>query len=1421
MAPSEDLINFDVIEPHKENIQSLPGGRSAKALVSTLAPFSPDPNSTVTPSDTTNINDLARQEYEAELSSIAEADDPLDIYDRYVKWTLSAYPSAQATSQSRLLPLLERATKAFLSSSHYKNDPRYLKLWLHYIRLFSDSPRETFAFLARHHIGDGLALFYEEFATWLETQGRFSQAEEVYRLGIDREARPVERLARKLREFQDRATHRAQNDNGPSSPALPTVRPALAAKVDPFASSSPRRTDPQAAAPAASASTSRRAPAAQKLEVFADGDAPPPASSLVDGAESSQGWENIGSIAQRKKENVIEPRPWVGETLKAGKKTGGAGKMMIFKDENIVSNSNAEVIPRSSAPSSSQVIKRATGKSERVFVDLDMLYPNPKDPTEEMSIEEVRAARRGWLNRCWSEEEMQEEVQPLQSSPAILATTHGDAASERDHQSMQEPELAQPVIRAGSQDPRPSRSRKMGIMEIKGETQTIKTNLDSPTKPKMRRKSLAEPTMTFHTRAATDEIYDIFNQPLHLSGGLTEEATPEGERSDEEEDAYASGGETTTGTGRVSVNSETESREEDEEEEAAEATGSEWSEFTARKHIPDLDLDVVGDGENGLNKNTNNLEIMTQGIENMELRGDTDLITPTSPDEHDQRPTSLTQSTFIPMPPDDYEHVPRTSYREVCQTGQTRLPFMTPIVERTESSLAPSMANYQRDSLPAMTPSRGAEMEADDVLDCDELMSSPFQELIKEAVARHKRVVVAPKQESILVDLEDDVEQQQHHQKDEAFLDFSKIEEQSPEDNDEALLELYSPVEKAPLEVSKSEEHFPEEEDLLELSKFEDDALLDLCIPTSERDYTPEASSHHNNNNIPRNPIIKEKVVIPTDDHIRQTILEHSEISSFPGFFDHRGHTSGTNHINKTGEIRKYIKSLKSSSSSSHSSKQDKPRPSSLARPPTLQFEGSKREYIIKKELGKGAFAPVYLVESNLINTSPSDDEEEDEDDEHSTSTQNEQRQRLEALKMEDPPSTWEFYIMRTAFERLSSPPPSSTSSSAYQQAYPPSVAASIIRAHEFHSFDTECYLFEDFRNQGTLLDLINLAKSSASPTSTSATSTSMTITAPSSGSAGMLNETLIIFFTVELMRIIEALHSRGIIHGDIKADNCLLRLDPPYQPQRRHSDARNQDMEKEEEGCSQIYSPLGSKGWSRKGISLIDFGRGIDMFAFRGDVEFKANWIPTKNNNEDCPQIKESREWTFEIDYFGLAGVVHSLLWGRYIDVVPIPVSSQVPGGAGNGGGGTDGEKREEENLKRRRYKLADKFKRYWQVDLWTEVFELLLNPLSYPSTSPPSSSLGIPRKAGIDGDGRGDLQEDEVEDEEERMRLPRTKAMRRVRRMLERWLIDHGNGGGGGSNGVGLKELLRRVEIHVSGGSGGGSSSSAHYHHGRTGSK
>lgn len=332
MAMSEDLIDFDIIETHKENIQSLPGGRSAKALASTFTPLSLS-SKWPSPGDTRSVHDAIRQDYELELAAIADSDDPLDIYDRYVKWTLNAYPSAQATPESQLRPLLERATKAFQSAAHYKNDPRYLKLWLNYIRFFSDAPRETFAYLARHNIGEGLALFYEEFAAWLEGAGRWTQADEVYKLGIEHEARPTERLVRKFGEFQHRFENRTHNGDEPSSPALPTVRPALAAKVDPFALSTPRPADPQVPPTSNGIGGSSTATGGrQKLAIFSDADAPPSDVKRAFGG-AAKGWDSIGSITERRKENIIEARPWAGEILKAGKKPSGPSKMMVFKDE--------------------------------------------------------------------------------------------------------------------------------------------------------------------------------------------------------------------------------------------------------------------------------------------------------------------------------------------------------------------------------------------------------------------------------------------------------------------------------------------------------------------------------------------------------------------------------------------------------------------------------------------------------------------------------------------------------------------------------------------------------------------------------------------------------------------------------------------------------------------------------------------------------------------------------------------------------------------------------------------------------------------------------------------------------------------------------------------------------------------------------
>ncbi|KAI7580526.1 hypothetical protein KC346_g18943, partial [Hortaea werneckii] len=524
---------------HKENIQALPSGRSAKALHQLYSP--PILGQQPSPADTQDANSKAREPFERELQMIDEADDPLDVYDRYVKWTLDTYPSAQATPQSRLLPLLERATKALQGTPQYRNDPRYLKLWLHYIRLFSDAPREVFVFLARHEIGDGLALYYEEFAAWLENAGRWNQAEEIYKMGIEKEATPAARLMRKFGEFERRKEAQPESATEPSSPALPVARPALAAKTDPFAASSPAPGQQQQAR-----SSAPKKSKSSKMAIFSDSGE----DSRPNSGSSSKGWDNIGTLAERKKENSIEAKPMAGEKLKGGKTNGGMQKLMIFKDQ----------------------IGREQG---------------------EYCFEELRARHRGWLNVDWTRSEKREiaedlpqnasEIEPepvaapepdfnlLQDSAPVEKPRKGGfdvhldeppqqpkpkqrgfqifedtpnepaAASQSNQQGQgddkvlvesfsktlalndendenapprqQDVDLAKRLRR----DERANRTRKIQVMDvkhIKNETKTIQLNMDSPTGPnKIKRKKSsdrAEPTMTINTKEAMDEIYGFF-----------------------------------------------------------------------------------------------------------------------------------------------------------------------------------------------------------------------------------------------------------------------------------------------------------------------------------------------------------------------------------------------------------------------------------------------------------------------------------------------------------------------------------------------------------------------------------------------------------------------------------------------------------------------------------------------------------------------------------------------------------------------------------------------------------------------------------------------------------------------------------------------------------------------------------------------
>ncbi|SRR6266404_5968468 len=104
-------------------------------------------------------------------SQTNEADDPLNLYDGFVKWVFDNYPSEHLAS-SGLIELLEEATRRYKDDLSYKGDIRYLKLWTLYASLV-DKPSVVFRFILTNGIGTAYALLFEEYALTLERDERY------------------------------------------------------------------------------------------------------------------------------------------------------------------------------------------------------------------------------------------------------------------------------------------------------------------------------------------------------------------------------------------------------------------------------------------------------------------------------------------------------------------------------------------------------------------------------------------------------------------------------------------------------------------------------------------------------------------------------------------------------------------------------------------------------------------------------------------------------------------------------------------------------------------------------------------------------------------------------------------------------------------------------------------------------------------------------------------------------------------------------------------------------------------------------------------------------------------------------------------------------------------------------------------------
>ncbi|KAF9077412.1 Mad3/BUB1 homology region 1-domain-containing protein [Rhodocollybia butyracea] len=309
------VVDCDVLEAAKENIQPLASGRRVTSLSSVLAtPYAQRESKLVATRHRLRIN--------VEMALEDEDDDPLEAYCILVNWTLENYPQGHS-AESGLLELLEEATRVLKEDrgGKWRKEMKYLKLWMLYAS-FVEKPTIIYRFLLANDIGVELAILYEEYAAILERDGRRKEADDVYCLGIARKASPLDHLKGRYTDFQKRMMSSAlpQIDAAPAGPITSTTRRALASTAS----------TPAAPLPSIPAQTRLHNAPNAPLRIFVD-----PSGSAAQSAEMEMNaWPDIGTRKTRVKENIPETKKLAGTTLKQAGKTkrlasGSSGSTIV------------------------------------------------------------------------------------------------------------------------------------------------------------------------------------------------------------------------------------------------------------------------------------------------------------------------------------------------------------------------------------------------------------------------------------------------------------------------------------------------------------------------------------------------------------------------------------------------------------------------------------------------------------------------------------------------------------------------------------------------------------------------------------------------------------------------------------------------------------------------------------------------------------------------------------------------------------------------------------------------------------------------------------------------------------------------------------------------------------------------------------
>lgn len=180
-------------ELFKENVRPLKRGRNVALLNTALKSHS---------SSALKTQLLHHRRRLIEAIDEYEGDDPLQPWLRCIKWVQEAFPAGG--DSSGLVVIYEQCVRSFWHQDHYKDDLRYLNVWLEYAANCIDA-QVIYSFLEANKIGLTHASFYISFALHMESKDKTRTANEIFNRGISMNAQPIEKLKAAYKKFLNRS----------------------------------------------------------------------------------------------------------------------------------------------------------------------------------------------------------------------------------------------------------------------------------------------------------------------------------------------------------------------------------------------------------------------------------------------------------------------------------------------------------------------------------------------------------------------------------------------------------------------------------------------------------------------------------------------------------------------------------------------------------------------------------------------------------------------------------------------------------------------------------------------------------------------------------------------------------------------------------------------------------------------------------------------------------------------------------------------------------------------------------------------------------------------------------------------------------------------------------------------------------------